>query len=313
MCAVPESSSTPRGVSVVIPTHNRAPILPRALDGVLGQELPPAEIIVVDDGSTDGTSSVLASYERRHPDLLRVIRQANAGAPAARNAGIREAQQPFIALLDSDDVWRPEKLRRQMEVFAHDPALGFCFTAIRTGPGEAAGDLILPEWEDDPIFTLDRLLLGCCIVTSTVVATRRLLLDIGGFDTSLRLGDDYDLFLRVALRGNRIAYVSEPLTVMGGDVAGISARAANVNRSYEEVLKRYLDGAALPGQLARRRRTYWSLRYLNNASHSLEQGNHPDAVIALLQAFLVRPLSSRPGWIPMLGRGLRGLVTGRSD
>ena len=96
----------PRGLTVVIPTYNRADLLGEAIDSVLTEKWPNLELLVVDDGSTDETPKLLAGYG----DQLRVIRQENAGESAARNTGIRAATHQLVALLDSDDYWLPGKL-----------------------------------------------------------------------------------------------------------------------------------------------------------------------------------------------------------
>jgi glycosyltransferase involved in cell wall biosynthesis len=113
-CQRPNSTAAnamhPPRVSIVIPTYNRAWTLAEAIDSVLGQTFASFEIIVVDDGSTDGTARLL----QRYGSAVRVLRQINQGVSAARNAGIRSARGELIALLDSDDLWRPEKLARQV-------------------------------------------------------------------------------------------------------------------------------------------------------------------------------------------------------
>ena len=103
-----------RRVSVIIPTFDRISVLPRALDSVLAQTRPAGEVIVVDDGSTDGTAELL---ERDYPGVT-TIRQSNRGVSAARNAGLAAASGDWIAFLDSDDEWRPQKLERQLDALA---------------------------------------------------------------------------------------------------------------------------------------------------------------------------------------------------
>src|ERR1700722_14569573 len=97
-------------VSVVIPTYNRADLLPRAIESALAQTRPPAEVVIVDDGSTDDTASVVAQYAHRDADRVRLLRVPNGGVARARNAGLAATRSEWIALLDSDDVWAPDKL-----------------------------------------------------------------------------------------------------------------------------------------------------------------------------------------------------------
>jgi len=113
-------------VSVIIPTYNRKLCLFQAVDSVLAQTVPVEEIIVVDDGSTDGTFEAVCA---RYGALVKAIRQDNSGASAARNRGLREARGEWIALLDSDDVWLPMKIERQLEALARfGGKSGLCFT-----------------------------------------------------------------------------------------------------------------------------------------------------------------------------------------
>ena len=119
-------------VSVVIPTYNRLSVLPRALDSVFGQTLPALEVIVVDDGSTDGT----ADWVRANYPKARVIEQENRGVSAARNTGIRESCGQWLAFLDSDDSWLPKKLHEQVQALGLEPEIRLCHTEeiwIRNG------------------------------------------------------------------------------------------------------------------------------------------------------------------------------------
>ena len=102
-------------VAVVIPAYNAAPLLPETLDSILGQTLPPAEIVVVDDGSTDDMDGCVRTYE---PKGVRFVRTPNRGVNAARNTGASATSSPWLAFTDSDDVWLPRKLERQMELLA---------------------------------------------------------------------------------------------------------------------------------------------------------------------------------------------------
>ena len=111
-------------ISVIIPSHNRAGLLPRALDSVLAQSQPVAQIIVIDDGSTDHTAQLLAG---RYP-RVDYIRQPNRGVSAAKNAGLARARHEWLCLLDSDDSWRADKLEKQVQAPRQNPAFRFCHT-----------------------------------------------------------------------------------------------------------------------------------------------------------------------------------------
>ncbi len=201
---------SPDTISVVIPTFNRAHCLREAIDSVLLQQYAPIELIVVDDGSTDDTPALLAAYGSR----LTVIRQANSGVSAARNAGIRAASGNLIAFLDSDDRWLPEKAACQAVFFQRHPEAMICQTeeiwirnGIRVNPRRVhrkpSGWIFIPS-------------LALCLVSPSAVMMRRELFDaIGWFDESLPACEDYDLWLRTSLH-YPIHCIDRPLIVKRG-------------------------------------------------------------------------------------------------
>jgi glycosyltransferase involved in cell wall biosynthesis len=199
--------------SVIIPTYNRAAVLPRAIESALTQTLPTCEVIVVDDGSTDATPAVVTRYGRR----IRCIRQENAGAAAARNCGIEAAAGDWLAFLDSDDEWLPEKLARQaqrLETFSH---LGWCACGSETCEGPERRPSTLPHaaaWElartgyfEDYFTAASR---GVRFPTPGMVVETRLAKEVGGFDAQLTEAEDLDLWGRIALLAPAIGYVPEP-------------------------------------------------------------------------------------------------------
>lgn len=197
-------------VSVVIPTYNAASLLPDAVEGVLAQTYPEVEVIVVDDGSTDETPEVMAQYE----DAVRYIRKENGGSASARNRGIREAEGAFIALLDADDVWMPEKLERQMAQFDAHPDLMWSYTNW----------VLVDEDSEEPVYyahqvmecqggdVLRPLLGRLFIPPSTEVIRREVFDEVGLYDESElhRISEDWEFSLRVAER-YPVGYVEEPL------------------------------------------------------------------------------------------------------
>jgi glycosyltransferase involved in cell wall biosynthesis len=206
-------------VSVIIPTFNRAAILPRAIDSVLGQTYRPVEVIIVDDGSTDGTSEALKAYGR----AIAVLHQDNAGPAAARNRGIRESTGDLIAFLDSDDVWFATKLERQVDLLKRAGCAVpccLCDTLVKTSEGRERSSfeiawLKLKEpqglWLNPALVLATRFVLFC----QAVLIRRGFLLDCGGFDERLWFMEDHDLALRLAARGPW-AYIRDPLAVWCG-------------------------------------------------------------------------------------------------
>jgi len=194
-------------VSVVIPTRNRQDLVARALKCVLSQVDVELEALVVDDGSTDGTSAFL---ENLSDDRVRHLRNENGtGVALARNRGIAEARGDWIAFLDDDDLWAPAKLRSQLTACQATDA-AFAYTGL------VVTDTSL-DWrkpvEPPPAATLARSLLGVNVIgpPSCVMASRELLERVGGFDPEYSILADWDLWLRLAAAG-RPAACDAPLT-----------------------------------------------------------------------------------------------------
>ncbi len=297
-------TSTP-GISVVIPVYNRPGLVVEALDSVLAQAWPTLEVIVVDDGSTDGTAARVAAHPGRADNIVRLIQQPNRGESAARNAGIIAARQPFVAFLDSDDRWMPGKLAAQMEVFEQDPETDMVFSAYLDRRPTGLSTVILSTWERSVNHTLDRLLTGSCINTSTVVIRREVFNQVGLFDVSLRHCEDHDMWLRLASVGTRIAYVPQPLTDTRRQPDSLAAQPAEIARASELVIGKLFDSGSLPVEIQNRRRFHLARWHLNSAGRHLEAGDGRAAVASLVRATTVRPVSFRPGWLVMAGTALR--------
>ena len=197
-------------VSVVIPTYNRAHLLERCLDSVLGQTLAADEIIVVDDGSTDNTVATLKS---RHPEI-KLIQQDNLGVSAARNTGISAARHDWIALLDSDDVWHENKLERQITALNNAPEYLICHSdEIWIRNGVRVNQMNKHKKAGGHIF--QHCLPLCAISPSAVMIHRSLFEEIGLFDETLAACEDYDLWLRICSR-YAVLYIDEALITKHG-------------------------------------------------------------------------------------------------
>lgn len=199
-------------VSVVIPLYNCGRYIARALDSVLAQDYPAGliDIQVVDDGSSDDSLAIVERYAARDP-RIRVQRQANSGAAAARNRGIEAGQGELIAFLDADDWWEPEKTRRQVEVWRRNPSLGMIQCTCNFFDADGAP---LDAWyRRSRVERGDILLDYVCeffLITSALLIPRHCLDTVGWFDESLRVGEDHDLFIRLLTRYHADA-VEEPL------------------------------------------------------------------------------------------------------
>lgn len=207
------------GVSVVIPTYNRRAQVRLAVESALAQSRPADEIIVVDDGSTDGTAMWLRDH---FGEEIKLIIQDNLGVAAARNTGIASARFELVAFLDSDDVWTPEKLAVQVPAMA-DPRVVLSATnwrwenESRLGGFVSRGRSALPKirLESDPIKLLCNRK-GHGINIPTCICRRSALQRLGGFDTSLRISEDMDLIFRLADLG-AFALASQVLMVRGAE------------------------------------------------------------------------------------------------
>jgi glycosyltransferase involved in cell wall biosynthesis len=195
----------PLPVTVVIPAHNAARTLGQALHSVYTQTRRPAEVIVVDDGSTDATVKVVRSRRPPPGTRLKLIRQANAGAAAARNHGILAARQPYLAFLDADDWWAPAKLAICHRRLARSRAALLCHGFHRAG---GAGGNIMPALRGHPALTA--LYLRNFIGTSTVMLRRAALARSGLFDPRLSHAEDHHLWLSL-LAADPAGLVIEPM------------------------------------------------------------------------------------------------------
>ncbi|GAA5160681.1 glycosyltransferase [Viridibacterium curvum] len=192
-------------VSVVIPVYNCFDLLGEAIDSVLAQQPLPMEIIVVNDGSSDGDYQ---EFARRYP-LVRVIDKPNSGVSASRNLAVREARGDLIAFLDADDVWLPGKLAAQLKAFEDRPDAGVVFGRFEKWFADSAGNF--KPWRefgavpDDAGIEPERsgwlfgkLMMGLLVGMNTAVVRRDLLLASGGFDEKRKIGEDYELWLRLS-------------------------------------------------------------------------------------------------------------------
>ena len=234
-------------ISVVIPTHNRAHTLERALGSVFAQTRAPAEVLVVDDGSTDHTEGLIRT---RFPDC-RYIRQQNRGVSHARNRGIRASRGPWIAFLDSDDEWLPDKLAAQVRALAGRPDYRICHTEeIWIRKGVRVNAMKKHAKSGGRIF---RKCLPLCVISpSSVILQRSLLDEIGLFDEDLPACEDYDLWLRICAR-YPVLFLEHPMIIKhGGHRDQLSRRYWGMDRFRIQALEKIMEAPELsPGdQLA---------------------------------------------------------------
>jgi glycosyltransferase involved in cell wall biosynthesis len=231
---------TKTSISVVIPTYNRAELVLRALRSVFTQTCPAEQVIVVDDGSTDDTGPLV----RIQFGSVDYLPQQNRGVSAARNRGIEVATGEWIALLDSDDEWLPEKLERQMACLEQEPDYRLCHTdEIWVRRGRRVNPRRKHAKQGGWIFR-DCLPL-CAISPSSVLIHRSVFDEVGRFDETLPACEDYDLWLRVCSRWP-VLFVPERLVVKhGGHEDQLSRRVWGLDRYRIQALEGILGSATL--------------------------------------------------------------------
>jgi glycosyltransferase involved in cell wall biosynthesis len=305
-------------ISVVIPCYNAEGYIAATIESVLAQEHPGLEIIVVDDGSSDGSVALVrASFPQ-----VRVEQQANQGVAAARNKGIALASGEWIAFVDADDIWLPGKLAAQLEQLAANPDCRMNYCAWKVWPSDAprptpaylaelaqsAGERA--RWDGPSGWVYPDLLLDCVVWTSTVMARRSLFDEIGSFDTSLRLGEDYDLWLR-ASRVTPILRVVHPYALYRIHPASITHsrptdnhRAQVIGRALAQWGVKSPDGRqADPKAIRRMLARSWS----DFAGAQLQAGDLAHAKRGCWQALRASP-AHVPGWKVLIKTYARSLA-----
>lgn len=310
--------SQPTSVSVIIPCYNAERYIGATIDSVLAQGHTDLEIIVVDDGSRDGS---VALVRDRFP-AVRVIEQANQGVAAARNNGIACASGHWIAFVDADDIWLPGKLRAQFNAIFATPACRMSYTAWQVwscdAPSPSAASLAeldaagtdRTRWTGASGWIYPQLLLDCVVWTSTVLLERSLLAETGGFDPTLRVGEDYDLWLR-ASRVTPIIRVSQPFALYRMHAASITQsmptenyRAIVIGRALSQWGLESPDGQQANGDAVRHQLAKsWS----DFAAAQLQAGNLEQATCSAFTA-LRYSIVHCAGWKVLLKTKLKALL-----
>ncbi len=234
-------------VSVIIPAYNRCAMLVEAIDSVLAQSTPAFELIVIDDGSTDGT--IETGHLSRSAETMRIERIDHRGPAAARNRGVAIARAPLVAFLDSDDLWSPTKLERQLGFMRDNPGCAISQTGeiwIRNGqrvnPGrrhrKRAGDIFIDS------------LRTCLVGMSSVMMRADLFRSSGGFDEQMTAAEDYDLWLRILIDHEAGLLDGALVTRRAGHPDQLSAMTPALDRFRILALTKLLAGDRL--SLARR-------------------------------------------------------------
>ena len=226
--------------SVIIPTLDRLPMLQEAVESVRQQTEQAWELLVVDDGSTDGTSGWL----RTQPDIRALDHPVPRGPSAARNLGAAHARGEYLAFLDSDDLFLPHKLQLQADLLARDPGAPLCHgNEIWMRGGKELRQKKKHQKLGGRIFS--HCLPMCRISPSASVIQRRCFEELGGFDEELEVAEDYELWLRLTCR-HRVSLVPEPVIIKrGGHPDQLSEKYGQIEKFRIEALRRVLSCAPL--------------------------------------------------------------------
>ena len=305
-------------VSIVIPTYNCALYIAETIASVLNQSFKDIELIVVDDGSTDATRDIVASFGQP----VRLVTQANAGVCVARNRGISEAAGKYICLMDHDDYWFPHKLARQISILEQQPETGVVYSSFilwhrdeSTGQFPSPDSFDLNTYLDDTVpefsgWIYHQFLIDCWMLTSTAMFRADIFDQCGLFDESLPYSEDWDLWLRIS-RSYPFVQLRRPTTLYRQHAQQGNRLARDIDyrtRLLQDAVKKWglcsQDGRcvtrhAFNKQLA----TYHSSFALGH----LRAGNRKLAITALLKSWTTYPINIKPlaylsaafmGWKP---------------
>lgn len=227
-------------ISVIIPTYNRADYIVEAVESALAQSYAPSELIVIDDGSTDATAAILAPYA----DRLTYVRQDNQGIGAARNHGVARSAGEFIAFLDSDDLWLPDKLRWQMDAFRQTPDLDAVY-------GHAE-QFVSPELDAASAARLRHLAgkIQPAPIACALLIRREAFDRVGPFDPALRIGVDMDWYARLCERGVKTLMLEQTLYRRRLHRSNLNLTHADEQSERLRVLKMALDRRRKSGSAA---------------------------------------------------------------
>jgi glycosyltransferase involved in cell wall biosynthesis len=289
-------------VSVIIPAFNAEAFLARALHSVEAQTYGDYEVVLIDDGSTDGTAEIARSFKS-----VRYFHQSNQHQAVARNRGLKEAEGELIAFLDADDEWLPEKLERQLALMeGNESRISYTDTYYAKDGKRVRYSKLAPPYEGQILKPLVEEWLEFCFITmNTVVADKRLLEEVGGFDEAAPFSsfEDYGLWLRVALSETRFDYLDEPLAVYYRGHESDSSDSVVMLERYVQALTYFSSHYVFPSEARDRlRRTLEQANValgakllkhgrLREAAPYLRHG-HPRDLAQKLSLFFTRRLHS---------------------
>jgi glycosyltransferase involved in cell wall biosynthesis len=306
---------SPPSISVIIPAYNST-FIEETLASVYAQTAQPSQVIVINDGSTDDTDQRLRRLAADLPSSFIWLTKENGGEASARNVGRRIATGEYVAFLDHDDLWHPEKLERQIHHFASDSDLALSFTGYsytyegyRDTPGRAnpTPEVIdHKDWDPDPERALMRLLAYLPMgPMSTLLIRRDALAELPPFDETLPIASDHRMYLELVGRGMKMDFLPEELVEYRWHGANRSRDMGVLWEHFCQVLDSFYDehATALPQHVRRHARFWRSHWHLQTAIDARRHGDLARARRHIARAARAWPPAVRPGWVRMLGIG----------
>ncbi len=280
-------------VSVVIPTYNRADLVGNAIQSVLDQTYTDWELIVVDDGSQDNTRDVVAAYA--DPRIC-YIYQNNKKLPGARNTGIQASTSEYVAFLDSDDAFLPDRLQRQVTVLDRDPDLGLVASGWMEINQEGEPRRTVQPWQLKSGLTLTDLLYNCPFPPSAAMVRRHWLIRVGLFDPEQHYVEDWDLWLRLAYAGCRMAWVPSTEWLQRIHYSKNKAGEGNMSRNADRMiaglfrlLDKFFAQPNLSEEVRRQRDTVYANAHLDSAMRAFGARKSVEGEKYLLEAARLNP------------------------
>lgn len=273
-------------VSIVIPTYNRARFLPKAIQSALGQPFADLEVILVDDGSTDDTRQVVASFT--DPRLMYVY-QENQGATAAFNAGLARATGTYVSILGSDDWYEPGGLARLARVLDASAEVGLAAGGYTFVDAHGAVIQKARPWVGAPVLDVTAWLYGCPVLLQAALIRRSWIERVGGFDPAIPSIQDWDFGLRLARAGCRMAWVHEPIFCYRIHGNQIMSNTAATGAELLVMLDRFFADPTVPEDAWALREDVYAAAYLNRAVRAYWAGRTADARADLERSVALSP------------------------
>ena len=273
-------------VSIIIPAYNRADMILTALKSVLAQTYPDWEAIIVDDGSSDNTREVVAVVKDAR---VRYIYQENMGLPGARNTGIRASSGEYVAFLDSDDAFLPEKLMLQVPVLDDDPQIGLVAGGFVEVDMNMRPLHEIRPWVKNPTLDLLDWVRTCSFCVGSPLVRRSWLDKAGLFDENMRFVEDWDLWLRLASMGCRMQWLKEPVYLYRMHASSMVRQAVMMKNGMIAMFDKFFARPDLPPEAAALRGEAYGHAYLNAAARAMAGGDGVEGKACLTAAFEHNP------------------------